>query len=120
MKTLIAIISIALFANSTFGQQTPKPVKDTYQETIQPDVSTFDLMTRVTPNPTINKVAVMWYGSQEIDKILLIKADQSEIIPLHFEDEHLVVVEGLTKGLYFVKYYFKGQVMSSVKLIVLE
>lgn len=120
MKTIITIFCIALFANSTLGQQINKPVKDTYQETIEADVSTFDLSTRVTPNPTINKVAVMWYGQQEIDRILIIKADQSEIIPVHFEDEHVVVIDGLTKGLYFVKFYFKGQVMDLQKLLVLE
>lgn len=120
MKTLITIFCIAFIANSSFGQQITKPVKDTYQETIEPDVSTFDLATVVTPNPTINKVAVMWYGQQEIDKVLLVKADQTEIIPVHFTDENVVVVNGLTKGLYFVKYYFKGQIKASVKLMVLE
>ena len=47
-------------ATSTFGQQIAKPIKDTYQETIEPDVSTFDLATVVTPNPTKYKVAIMW------------------------------------------------------------
>jgi hypothetical protein len=120
MKTLLTIFCIALIANSSFGQQITKPVKDTYQETINPDVSTFDLATRVTPNPTIDKVAIMWYGQQKIDKVLLIKADQSEIIPVHFEDEQIVVVDGLTMGMYFVKFYFKGQVMSTIELLVQE
>ena len=120
MKTLLTIFCIALIANSSFGQQITKPVKDTYQETINPDVSTFDLATRVTPNPTIDKVAIMWYGEQKIDKVLLIKADQSEIIPVHIEDEQIVVVDGLTMGMYFVKFCFKGQVMSTEKLLVQE
>jgi len=120
MKTIITIFSVAFIMGTSFGQQMNKPVKDTYQETIDPDVSTFDLATRVTPNPTIDKVAIMWYGQQKIDKVLLIKADQSEIIPVHFEEEQIVVVHGLTKGLYFVKFYFKGQVMSTEKLLVQE
>ena len=120
MKAIITIFSVAFIMGTSFGQQINKPAKDTYQETINPDVSTFDLATRVTPNPTIDKVAIMWYGQQKIDKVLLIKADQSEILPVHFEEEQIVVVHGLTKGLYFVKFYFKGQVMSTEKLLVQE
>jgi len=120
MKVIITLLSVAFIMGTSFGQQMNKPVKDTYQETIDPDVSTFDLATRVTPNPTVNKVAIMWYGQQKIDKVLLIKADQSEIIPVLFDEEQVAVVHGLTKGMYFVKFYFKGQVMSTEKLLVQE
>jgi len=120
MKAIITLFSVAFIMGTSFGQQINKPVKDTYQETIDPDVFTFDLATRVTPNPTVNKVAIMWYGQQKIDKVLLIKADQSEIIPVHFDEEQIAVVDGLTKGMYFVKFYFKGQVMSLEKLLVQE
>lgn len=120
MKTIITIFSFAFLVSTCFGQQHAKPVKDNYIETVNPDVEAFDLATRVTPNPTIDKVAIMWYGQQKVDKVLLIKADQSEIIPVHFEDEQIVVVHGLTKGMYFVKFYFKGQVMSMEKLLVRE
>ena len=61
------------------------PIKDSYQESIDPDVSSFDLATVVTPNPTIDKVAIMWYGQQDIDKILVIKSDKSEVIPVRVE-----------------------------------
>ena len=79
MKTVLSILCIAFMATSTFGQEIAKPIKDTYQETIEPDVSTFDLATVVTPNPTKYKVAIMWYGQQVIDKILVIKSDSTKL-----------------------------------------
>ena len=73
MKTVFITLCIAFLASSSFGQQFAKPVKDSYQEFIKPDVSSFELATVVTPNPTIDKVAIMWYGQQEIDKIVSIE-----------------------------------------------
>jgi hypothetical protein len=120
MKTVIITLCFAFLASSSFGQQVAKPVKDSYQEFIKPDVSSFDLATVVTPNPTIDKVAIMWYGQQEIDKILLIKSDKSEVIPVELNDEHVVVLNGLNPGVYYVQYYYKGKIMASKELIVNE
>ena len=120
MKTVIITLCIAFLASSSFGQQVAIPVKDNYQEFIKPDVSSFDLATVVTPNPTIDKVAIMWYGQQQIDKILVIKSDKSEVIPVELNDEHVVVLNGLNAGVYYVQYYFKGKIMASKELIVNE
>ena len=107
-------------ANASYGQQIAKPIKDIFQESIDPDVSTFDLATVVTPNPTNDKVAIMWYGKQDIDKILVIKSDKSEFIPVQLNEEQVVVLYGLNEGLYYVQYYFQGQIKDSVELVVSE
>ncbi len=120
MKTVLSILCIAFMATSTFGQQIAKPIKDTYQETIEPDVSTFDLATVVTPNPTKYKVAIMWYGQQAIDKILVIKSDKSEVIPIPVNEEQPYVLNGLPLGTYYVQFYFKGKLMASEELEVIE
>ena len=120
MKTVIIIFCIAFLASSSFGQEFATPIKDNHHESIEPDVSSFDLATVVTPNPTMDKVAIMWYGQQDIDKILVIKSDKSEVIPVELNDEHVVVLNGLNAGVYYVQYYFKGKIMASKELIVNE
>lgn len=120
MKTVIIIFCLAFMANASYGQQIAKPIKDIFQESIDLDVSTFDLATVVTPNPTNDKVAIMWYGKQDIDKILVIKSDKSEFIPVQLNEEQVVVLYGLNEGLYYVQYYFQGQIKDSVELVVSE
>ena len=62
----------------------------------------------------------MWYGKQDIDKILVIKSDKSEFIPVQLNEEKVVVLYGLNEGIYYVQYYFQGQIKDSVELVVEE
>jgi len=118
MKTVIIIFCTAFLAISSFGQQFATPIKDNHHESIEPDVSSFDLATVVTPNPTMDKVAIMWYGQQDIDKILVIKSDKSEVIPVELNNDQIAVLNGLNPGTYYVQYYFKGKIKASIELIV--
>ncbi|MBT5438594.1 MAG: hypothetical protein HOK92_05265 [Flavobacteriales bacterium] len=85
------------------------------------DESTEPFKALIYPNPSLTgKVKMSWMDNQNVDQILLIRDSFDGVVEISVKDAKEVTVDNLENGHYFVKFYFKQNLLATQKLKVMK
>jgi hypothetical protein len=85
------------------------------------DESSEQFKAMIYPNPSLTgKVKMSWMDNQNVDQILLIRDSFDGVVEISVKDAKEVTVDNLENGHYFVKFYFKQNLLATQKLKVMK
>ena len=85
------------------------------------DGSTEPFKAMIYPNPSLTgKVKMSWMDNQNVDYIILVPDNFDNIVEINLKDAKEVTVDNLENGHYYIKFYFKQNLLATQKLKVMK
>ena len=75
----------------------------------------------IYPNPSFTgKVKMSWMDNQNVDYIILVPDNFDNVVEINLKDAKEVTVDNLENGHYYIKFYFKQNLLATQKLKVMK
>jgi hypothetical protein len=85
------------------------------------DESTEPFKAMIYPNPSFTgKVKMSWMDNQNVDYIILVPDNFDNVVEINLKDAKEVTVDNLENGHYYIKFYFKQNLLATQKLKVMK
>ena len=85
------------------------------------DESSEQFKAMIYPNPSFTgKVKMSWMDNQNVDYIILVPDNFDNVVEINLKDAKEVTVDNLENGHYYIKFYFKQNLLATQKLKVMK